>query len=228
MRQSEEIGQLAAALSAVQGELADAPRSKQGHGYKYADLGAVLAEVRPALSRHGLAIVQGPGLLEQETRTVTVTSVLIHESGQWMETRSSAPVEQRLSRDGTPTMTWVQACGSVITYLRRYSLAALVGLTQVDDDGSYEPPTPVSRPTAERPAPSVTVPVERPATGQPAPIATEQAAAIWHAAKHLWPDDPRMGIVSWLEANGFPVRSSDLSSSQAGAVIIRLADVLAP
>jgi hypothetical protein len=57
---------------------------------------------------------------------VTVETVLAHKSGEWMRGTSAAPVVK-----ADP-----QGVGSAITYLRRYSLAAVCGIAQEDDDGN--------------------------------------------------------------------------------------------
>ena len=77
------------------------------------------------LARNGLAVVQAPGLVDG---TVTLTTRLIHSSGQWMECVMAAA-----SKNMGP-----QAIGSTVTYLRRGGLAAMVGVVSsddVDDDG---------------------------------------------------------------------------------------------
>jgi hypothetical protein len=51
-------------------------------------------------------------------------TILAHSSGEWV--KSITPI---LTKDNSP-----QAQGSGITYARRYALAAIVGLAQVDDD----------------------------------------------------------------------------------------------
>jgi hypothetical protein len=133
MIQSESIQSLAGALALAQGELEDAGRGRQANGYKYADLGAVLAEVRPVFSRHGLSVVQ---CIARDGNTIIVSTQLCHESGEWIRGEASAPLVIPTRRDGSPTMTDIQAMGSVTTYLRRYSLAAICGITQIDDDGA--------------------------------------------------------------------------------------------
>ena len=55
---------------------------------------------------------------------VIVTTLLMHESGQWIESELTM-----WPKDGTP-----QAIGSCISYARRYALAAIVGVYQADDD----------------------------------------------------------------------------------------------
>lgn len=130
MAQSQSISNLAVALVKAQAEMpvvlfdAKNPFLK----YKYATLGAVVSASKPILAKHGLAIVQFP--VSQEGR-IGVTSVLVHESGEYMEhTISLVPEAQK----GT---TLTQAAGVVITYLRRYSWAAILGM-YADEDGDGE------------------------------------------------------------------------------------------
>lgn len=130
MAHSETIGKLASALVKAQAEMptvlfdAKNPFLK----YKYATLGAVVSASKPILAKYGLAITQFP--VSAEGR-IGVTSVLVHESGEYMEhTISLVPEAQK----GT---TLTQAAGVVITYLRRYSWAAILGM-YADEDGDGE------------------------------------------------------------------------------------------
>jgi hypothetical protein len=123
--QSEQIGELAKALAAAQGKITGALKDSSNPFFKsrYADLASVWDACRGPLSENGLAVVQ---LTESDDAGVYVSTTLAHSSGQWMRSRL------RLSpKDSTP-----QGMGSAITYGRRYALAAIVGVAQVDDDGN--------------------------------------------------------------------------------------------
>ena len=123
MIQSESIASLSAALVDAQAELEHAHKDSAGHvGNKFASLTAVIDAVRPVLARHGLAVIQMPGY---EGGTVTLTTQVVHSSGEWIRGVTAAPAQKN-----DP-----QGVGSAITYLRRYSLAALVCIGQEDDDG---------------------------------------------------------------------------------------------
>jgi len=126
---SESIEALAGALAKAQSEIEDAVKDAKNPHLKnrYASLTSVLASVRPALSRHGLAVTQWPSHDGEEVEVVTV---LVHASGEWMRGRCSAPYQAGRGQSS------VQAVGSAITYLRRYSLMALVGIAPEDDDGN--------------------------------------------------------------------------------------------
>ena len=73
-------------------------------------------------SAHGLCFVQGAEANEQR---VSVTTRIIHTSGQWLEATTELP----------PTKADAQGWGSAITYAKRYGLQALCGVPSVDDDG---------------------------------------------------------------------------------------------
>ena len=61
--------------------------------------------------------------------------MLLHESGQWL--KSLFHIENVIvkNKEGVPISNSLQQFGAGLTYARRYSLAAIVGLAQEDDDG---------------------------------------------------------------------------------------------
>jgi hypothetical protein len=125
MKMSESIDALAKALAAAQAEIENATKGSINPHFrsKYADLAEVLNTTRPILSKHGLSIVQMPGF---EDGKVSVETVLMHESGQWLSNTLLGPCVKM-----DP-----QGVGSAITYYRRYSLAAFAGIAQEDDDAN--------------------------------------------------------------------------------------------
>jgi hypothetical protein len=127
MSQSELINELAAALSKAQGEMQAAIKDKVNPFYKtsYADLGSIWDAARPVLSKYGLCIMQTTELNNERNQTIMVTT-LAHTSGQWI--KSYLPLN--------PAKNDSQGVGAAITYLRRYSLSALIGVVcDNDDDG---------------------------------------------------------------------------------------------
>jgi hypothetical protein len=125
MRQSESIAKLAAALVKAQAEVENATKDSRNPHFKsgYASLASVIDTTKPVLSKYGLAVVQMPGFADG---LATLDCRLVHESGEWIEGTAGAPLQKN-----DP-----QGVGSALTYLRRYSLAALTGITQEDDDGN--------------------------------------------------------------------------------------------
>lgn len=126
--QSEQIDQIATALALVQGELKDADRDTQGHGYDYADLSQVLAIIRPIAAKHGISFVQP--IMDSPNGKVVIETKLMHKSGQWMRSSFS------LNAVENKKMSGAQAVGAACTYGRRYALAATFGITQQDTDAS--------------------------------------------------------------------------------------------
>ena len=134
---------LAAALVAAQADLKAPPFDSQstafgGKPYRYASLQSVIGVVRPALAKHGLAVIQqlgndGPDLL--------VTTRLMHVSGESLESVQRAPCPSK-----------PQDRGGVITYLRRYGLNALLCLAAEEDDDA-EAAQEASRKPQEKPTP---------------------------------------------------------------------------
>jgi hypothetical protein len=124
--QSESINELAAALAIAQGEITGALKSSKNPFFKsnYADLASVWDACRESLSRNGLAVIQTTEGVS--TETITVVTTLAHKSGQFIK-----GVLTMTPKDGSP-----QAFGSCLTYARRYALAAIVGVAQVDDDAN--------------------------------------------------------------------------------------------
>jgi hypothetical protein len=120
---SEQINELAAALAKAQGQIQGAVKDSTNPAFKsrYADLASVWDACRVALSLNGLAVLQGPALVGQG---VSVTTRLLHSSGQWAESTLVLPMDKATA----------QGAGSAITYARRYALAAMVGVAPDDDD----------------------------------------------------------------------------------------------
>jgi hypothetical protein len=142
---SAEIGELAKALAAAQGEMTSAAKDATNPHFKsrYATLASVWEAIRKPLTANGLSVSQ---ILETEPGGVAVRTMLLHASGQWLASRYVMPVGERL----TP-----QAMGSAITYARRYALSAIVGIAPDDDDDGNSATDP---PKAERPAPPAAAP----------------------------------------------------------------------
>ncbi len=125
MVHSESVDKLAIALNAAQKVIEGAKKDSENPHFKskYADLASVWEAARKPLTDHGLSVVQGPSMDEQGR--VCVTTMLLHTSGQWIKETAASTTE----RPGP------QAAVSVITYLRRASLAAFAGIAPEDDDG---------------------------------------------------------------------------------------------
>lgn len=138
MNKSESIDKLAGALAKAQAGIKGAEKNQVNPYYKskYADLESCWLAVRDHLNVNGLSITQLNGKMEttESGRTISLETVLMHSSGQWISTDSSLPV----------TKPDAHGCSAALTYLRRISLSAILSLSsEADDDGnaSIDPKT---------------------------------------------------------------------------------------
>lgn len=185
--QSETIGNLATALAAFQWSAESAKKNAQNPHLKnkYADLGAIWEAVRDTLGDNGLAVVQLP--MPSEPGTLKLRTQLLHKSGEWLASELVMPIAKQ-----DP-----QGYGSALTYARRYALAALLGVTQEDDDAVSA----THRPSA--PAPAVKV----------APASNEQKGLIaQEMARVGWSKDD--GVAYLQKAYGKTSRA-DLTRDEA-------------
>tara|TARA_R110002124_G_scaffold96527_1_gene241296 strand:+ start:65 stop:754 length:690 start_codon:yes stop_codon:yes gene_type:complete len=131
---SPDIGELAMALAKAQEEMFPAVPNSQNTFLKnkYADLNSVLSAVRPALCRNQIAFPQTIDEFDGHDYLITT---LIHASGQWIRSRIKLTHE---SQKGTNAN---QALGGALSYARRYSLTAMTGVSQEDDDAVSAAPS---------------------------------------------------------------------------------------
>jgi hypothetical protein len=124
MKTSENVNDIFLALIKAKETLTNAPKNATNPFFKsnYADLATVLDTINCPLKENGLMILQSPCSIEGN---LGLTTRIIHVSGQWVEESFPIPL----------TKNDPQALGSAVTYSRRYSLAAMMGITQEDDDG---------------------------------------------------------------------------------------------
>jgi len=128
LRMSPTVGKLGDALAKAQAEMEGAAKDATNPHFrsKYADLASIRDACRP-LAKFGIAFLQPT---RAEGPHVTVTTLLLHSSGEWIAEDLTLTAGQN-----TP-----QAVGSAITYGRRYGLAAMVGIAPEDDDGEAAEP----------------------------------------------------------------------------------------
>lgn len=136
MIKSESIKELAGALSKFTGEVTNPKNTARNPQFnsKYAPLQDILSLVRPLLSKQGLSLLQSTtGDLEN----VTISTTLLHESGEFLEMEPFTLRGEQTLKGGAKVLN-VQGAGSMITYIRRYQISALLGLSsEDDDDGDY-------------------------------------------------------------------------------------------
>jgi hypothetical protein len=129
------MSELAKALAKAQSEFPAIERSKDvrvqtktggSYTFAYAPLDAILNTVRPVLSANGLAVSQ---LLANVNGTPALKTMLMHEGGEVIQDSCPLP---------TNGSTSAQEFGSLVTYMRRYALVAVLGIaTEEDDDGNH-------------------------------------------------------------------------------------------
>lgn len=133
-KMSDSISNLAASLVKFNAEVKRIEKDGNNPHFrsKYATLDGIEDEIRPLLQKQGLATLQFPGM---NGENVTVKTMLLHESGEWMESDIAS---------ARPVKSDPQGVGSAITYLRRYSLTAMLSLStgDIDDDGNAASYTP--------------------------------------------------------------------------------------
>lgn len=143
MKKSESTVELAKALAKFQSEIKDPSKSGKANYGKYVTLDELLESIRPVLSQNGLSFLQFPG---GDGQLITITTVLLHSSGEWIESEPFTLKSQKVDPQGA---------GSAVTYGRRYSLSAILGVAwDADDDGQASSHAIVS--TTERKAESPT------------------------------------------------------------------------
>lgn len=117
---------LYSALAAAQAEMGPALKDAMNPAFKskYADLASVMSACMPALSKHGIAVLQ-PAFDDEAGRYVK--TIFVHgESGEAVECRVPLIVAKND----------MQGYGSACTYARRYGLMGMAGIAPEDDDGN--------------------------------------------------------------------------------------------
>lgn len=182
MNKSDNINELATALAKAQGAMRFAIRDADNPFFKskYADLSSVVEAIRDALSGNGLSYMQH--LHPSEKHEVCVETVLLHASGQWVSCGTlTVPVSKHDA----------QGFGSALTYARRYSLSAAVGVVADDDDGNAAA---AAAPKAQAPKPQA----PKPATKEVPAKVKEKAAEIQKPARGTISGDPLEGDLTGI------------------------------
>lgn len=138
MKTSEQINELAAALAIVQGKLKPAKMDAVNPFLKnrYADLPSIISACQPLISENGLAYTQMPTTSGGEGFGISITTRLMHKSGQWIEDTFFMPMPP-----GEKGIIIMQLAGSAITYARRYALASMLGIVADEDTDGNQPPS---------------------------------------------------------------------------------------
>lgn len=187
---SETTAALDEALAKAQGEIEAAAKDKVNPAFrsKYADLTSVWDAIRPALSKHGIAVTQWP--VHSTDNRVHIVTRLAHK-GEWIRAAFSVPV-------GKPD---AHGYGSAVTYAKRYTLAAAVGVVADDDDdgnaASGKPP----RKHDPTPSPPMTEPVMPAANGTVGASKAASRASYDTLVKAIRNAPTVKALADWYKAN---------------------------
>lgn len=131
MKQSESITKLLESFCKAQGEFPTLPKDKNGYNYKYTDLDTVISTVRPILAKYNIGFMQS--LTTLENGSPAITTRLFNNAGEWIEDTTPLP-NVSLSKGNA-----AQNTGAAITYMKRYTLCAMLGISSDEDpDGNPE------------------------------------------------------------------------------------------
>ena len=163
----------------------DFTSAKGRTAYNYANLGSIVQEITAILGKHNLSASWTTG---QEANNVTVTCHITHGAGHRESVTLTGPIDESGNKNK------IQAVGSTVTYLQRYTLLAALGLaTGEDDDGRQG-------------APKTSDTVQEPRKAEPAkPAAAEQTASVLIndvSTKHGEKNGKEYTIFAILDENG--------------------------
>lgn len=141
MNKSTEIKNISVAMIKVQSEIKGMTPDAKNPFFKsnYITLDGILEYIRPILSKNEVWLVQEAKGLDN---TVEIKTCLYHSSGEFIETESLEMI---------PSKNDPQVLGSLITYLKRYQLSALLGISsEVDDDANKATGNKPNKPTENK------------------------------------------------------------------------------
>lgn len=125
MRQSESIKNLLPALMDAQKEIPTMPKNAKAYGYNYTDLDTITSVIKPILARHNISYMQSVGMNEQGQNILTTR--IFNRDGEYIEDSTILPIIQGTKNNSAQTL------GMAITYMRRYALCAMFGITSDED-----------------------------------------------------------------------------------------------
>ena len=129
LRERWEAGQARKAFDEAVAEakagITPVTKNRAGHnGKRYADFAAIATAIDPIISQFGLSY----RFRTTQTDRISVTCILSHKGGHSEETTLSGPPDASGSKNA------IQAIGSTLTYLQRYTLVQALGLAASEDD----------------------------------------------------------------------------------------------
>lgn len=218
--QSEQINEIAAALAKAQSQIKPPPRNREvtvktkdgrSYSFAYTTLDELIEAVRAPLTAAGLWFVQ---TLANGDGKYKLRTMLVHSSGQWIA--SETPILAGSASN--------QEFGSALTYMKRYALAAILGVaSDEDDDGNAaegDERTARDRTTASKPkaAPAAkAAPAVEPASGAPSmipvPLTADGRDTDWLSWGQTFVATLRAAsgdaglVAAWQAANAEPLKN---------------------
>jgi hypothetical protein len=148
-----------AAIAAAKAEIPVITKNRQGHNNKrYADFAALASVVDPIIGQHGLSY----RFRTVQNDKINVTCILSHAAGHYEETTLCGPA------DATGSKNAIQAIGSTLTYLQRYTLTQALGLAASEDDDGKTAGAADAGPITEEQATRVRALIKETQTDEPA------------------------------------------------------------
>lgn len=117
-----------AAIAEAKAQIKPVAKTAKGHSGNYADFASIARTVDPVLSECGLSYRFRTA---QTEKSISVTCVLSHRDGHSEETTLTGPADTSGSKNA------IQAIGSTLSYLQRYSLVQMLGLASAKDDDGH-------------------------------------------------------------------------------------------
>lgn len=124
MKTSADYKEIYSAFIKFQSEVQQPKKNAINPHFKsnYSTLDEIIKTVNPILNKNGLAVMQE---ITGDGEFILVTTRIIHESGQWLETEPLAIKCEKATPQGQ---------GSATSYGRRYAISAILGISSEDDD----------------------------------------------------------------------------------------------
>ena len=218
------VDKLAAALAKAQGEFPAVQKTGRNPHLRneYATLDDIIGAIRAPLAKHGLSFVQLLGT--NGLGVATLRTVLLHESGQRLESTVSIEVGDQKGINA------LQALGASITYMKRYSLAAMLGIAadvDTDGEGTTQPKAKAEQPEKNGDAP-------KPEPGHGRPLAADALREVvrkkagWQDGKRIDGEpvtEKQIPYVATLMSELFPNLPSDLGDKYRHDVLMYLVGV---
>lgn len=125
MKQSESINTLLKSLTMAQSQYPTLPKDKKGYGYNYTDLDTVITTIKPIFEKNKLGFIQSLTTLENGKNGITTR--IFSVEGEWIEDTIALPDVAMAKTNAA------QNLGASITYMRRYALCSMLGISSDED-----------------------------------------------------------------------------------------------